>query len=173
MALIHEKLYQSRDFTEVNLFEYVESLLVQSEQSFRNFELHIKTYVDVDKKIKLDLDSAISCGLIINELLTNAYKYAFPPEWANQKPKDFEFTITVQVINIIGKKYEMIVRDNGIGIDDNVDIENSTSLGLKIVSSMVKQLDGTVEISGKEGTEFKIIFERREKTNTSKNFSQL
>ena len=173
MALVHEKLYQSVDYAEVNLKEYVENLLVQSEQSNWNHEIPVKSYIEIDSEIKLDLDTTISCGLIINELITNAYKYAFPIDWANQKPNDFEFKVFVGVKFTGDQQYEMTVRDNGIGIDKELDIENSNSLGLKIVSSMVKQLDGTIDINGSNGLEFKIKFSRPGKLRLIKKLSQL
>ena len=173
MALVHEKLYQSIDFAEINLKEYVENLLVQSEQSSRNNKIAVNSYVEIDSEIKLDLDTTISCGLIINELLTNTYKYAFPIEWTSQKQKDFEFKFSV-VVRVTGdQQYEMTISDNGIGMDKVLDVENSTSLGLKIVNSLVKQLDGTIEVNGNNGLKFKIKFARPGKLRLVKKLSQL
>ena len=160
MGLIHEKLYQSKDFAEINFNEYVSSLLEQIRLSFNKGDLVINEYVDIDKAINLDLDTAISCGLIINEIMTNVYKYAFPIEWRKQKPHEYKFHVVVKVKPIENNQYEMLIYDNGIGFKNDVDIDNFDSLGLKIISSMVKQLNGTISINGSSGTEFKIIFDK-------------
>jgi two-component sensor histidine kinase/ligand-binding sensor domain-containing protein len=156
MALIHEKLYQSRDFAGINFYEYVKSLLEHLNKTFRQNDFIIKTHVDINN-VKLSLDTAISCGLIVNELITNAYKYAFPNSWVKNKING-EFKIEISVNNLDTDKYIMLVSDNGIGMDDNFDIQSTESLGLKLVGSMVNQLNGSIEISINNGTQFKILF---------------
>jgi two-component sensor histidine kinase len=90
--------------------------------------------------------------------MTNAYKYAFPYEWGRQKSKTQELKIEISSIKEEGNLYTLSVSDNGIGIPENLDIQNSTSLGLKIVSSMVNQLEGSVEILRNKKTQFLIKF---------------
>ena len=156
MSLIHEKLYQSKDFSGISFCNYVKSLLQYLEQSFNKKEPGVKIQANV-ADIKLSLDTAISCGLIINELVTNAYKYAFPQDWVDGKNKD-EFKIEVNVHNKEDDKFILIVSDNGVGIQKNLDIQNTESLGLKLVNSMVNQLNGSIEIIRNNGTQFRIIF---------------
>ena len=156
MALIHEKLYQSRDFAGINFYDYVKGLVEHITKTFKKNGLAIKTYINIDN-IKLSLDTAISCGLIVNELITNAYKYAFPQNWIEQKTKD-ELRVDVKVQKKRDNGYILVVSDNGIGMPENFDIQNTESLGLKLVSSMVNQLGGKIEISKNGGAQFKILF---------------
>lgn len=89
--------------------------------------------------------------------LTNAYKYAFRQKWVKQVTKD-EFRIDVNVVKEEDNRFAFIVKDNGIGMPENFDIQNAESLGLKLVSSMVNQLNGKIEISRNGGAQFKILF---------------
>ncbi len=157
MALIHEKLYQSKNLANINFTEYLKSLLEHMGKSLNRTGLAIKTNLIINE-VTLSLDSAISCGLIVNELMTNAYKYAFPPEWVKHKPDDYPFAIEIKMEHAADNAYILCIRDNGVGISEYIDIATSDSLGLKIVNSMVQQLSGSVEVSGKNGTQFKIIF---------------
>ena len=157
MALIHEKLYQSKDFGEIDFNDYVKSLINNLSRSNTKIGMCINSKVDV-KDIKLSLDTAISCGLMVNELITNSFKYAFPQNWLNEKGNGFEPTFEIKIEEIEKNKYLLIVGDNGIGIPPELDIENTESLGLKLVNSMVGQLNGTLAIDRDNGTQFKIEF---------------
>ena len=156
MALIHEKLYQSKDASQVNLKEYIVGLVKHLSNSFQNEEQKIKTDVHIED-VKLDMDTAISCGLIVNELLTNSHKYAFPKEKLNPNIKN-ELLIDVKIEKDEKNKFVFTVTDNGIGLPENFNPNETDSLGLKLVNSIVAQLNGSIEISGKNGTEVKIIF---------------
>jgi ligand-binding sensor domain-containing protein/two-component sensor histidine kinase len=155
MALIHEKLYQSKDFAEVNFNEYVCGLLVFLNKSLNNSGVNIKTKINIHD-IHLDLDTAISCGLIINELITNSFKYAFPASFVQAGAAD-NFIIEVGIIKE-ENNYILTVYDNGVGIKEDLDIKKADTLGLKLVNSMVRQLDGSIEIARDKGTLFKIVF---------------
>ena len=156
MALIHEKLYQSRDFAGINFYDYVKGLIEHLNKTFKNNSREVKTNINIDN-IKLSLDTAISCGLIVNELITNAHKYAFPQSWIEQKTNK-EFRIDINVYNEKNDQYILIVSDNGVGMPENFDIQNTNSLGLKLVNSMINQLGGRIEISNNSGAQFKILF---------------
>ena len=158
MALIHEKLYQSNGFSEINLFDYVDSLLNQLKKSFRSKELMVKNYILIDHDIKFNLDTAMACGLIINELITNAFKYAFPESWVAKQAADHEFKIEIQTIKENEHSYTLVISDNGIGIPEDFEIEKAESLGLKIVTTMVTQIGGSMEIKRDAGTKFMISF---------------
>jgi two-component sensor histidine kinase/ligand-binding sensor domain-containing protein len=162
MALIHEKLYQSKNIALINFEEYINSLVVHLANSLRReLVVHTKTYID---NINLSLDTAISCGLIVNELITNAYKYAFPHELVKQKSKDEECIVEIRMQKLGEKNYSLSVRDNGIGLPENFDIENTESLGLKIVLSTIHQLEGTFQIFNENGSEFRIFFTEHSKS---------
>ena len=157
MALIHEKLYQSKDFAEIGFDEYVKSLVEHLSHSFKKDGLGIKTTININK-INLTMDTAVSCGLIVNELMTNAYKYAFPSTWIKNKTENYESFIKISIKEEEENKFLLIVNDNGIGIPENFNIQHIDSLGLKIVSSMVDQLNGSIEILRNNGTEIRIKF---------------
>jgi two-component sensor histidine kinase/ligand-binding sensor domain-containing protein len=158
MSLIHEKLYQSKDFARINLNEYVIGLLSDLKKSYGKRDLTINNCININKGINLNLDTAICCGLMINELMTNAYKYAFPYEWAKQKSINEELKIEINSFQEAENRFTLSVSDNGIGIPEDLKIQNSNSLGLKIVNSMVDQLDGSIEILRNCGTQFLIKF---------------
>lgn len=162
MALVHEQLYKSKDLTGVNIGEYLEELVSNVSRMYATSGRPVKMELVVDKDLIVDLDTAIPCGLIVNELITNSFKHAFP----NQAPKGvkkFEIGLTL-CVNSFGL-ISLTVKDNGKGLPVGFDLHTSNSLGLKLVSILVKQLDGTIEVksssdssSGVVGTEFGLTF---------------
>ena len=149
MALLHEKLYNSKNLSEINIAEYIRSLAVSLFNSYSNYGNLPKIKVDIEQ-VFLDFDLALNCGLIINELVTNSLKYAFP----NGKVGE----ININFFKLNSHDYKLIIRDNGVGFSTEPELKNIKSLGLKLVRSLVRQLDGEVEINNINGTEFKIIF---------------
>jgi len=149
MALIHEKLYQSQSLARVNFGEYIKSLstdLVRSYQkTFNGVELNIQA-----EEIFLELDQAIPCGLILNELMTNALKYAFPNGRSG--------TIHIELHDEPGRLLSLRVADNGVGLPVDLDILNTKSLGLQLVNSLVNQLEGTLTVEKTRGAAFQISF---------------
>lgn len=148
MALIHEKLYQSKDLAHIDFVEYLKSLV----DMLLNFYREESTDINVSLKcaeINLEIDTAISMGLIVNELLSNSFKHAFPGQ------KSGEVTIT---LSKNGRNYLLEVADNGIGIPEDVDIKNTDSLGLLIVQTLTLQLKGTLEHYNEGGTKFRLSF---------------
>ena len=157
MALIHEKLYQSENISKISFNEYVKSLLEHLNASYQEISQFVKTKINIED-LHLNLDMAISCGLIINELITNAYKYAFPFVWMSEREVGYDPTIKITGKRISDKEYQLSVLDNGIGIPFEVNFEKSESLGLKIVNLMAMQLSGNLELKRDKGTEFIITF---------------
>lgn len=145
MTLIHEKLYRSKDLANLDVAEYIQNLSANLFRSYNSGRVSLKTHVD---DILLGIDTAIPCGLIINELVSNSLKHAFP---------DKQGEILVNLHRDDGK-FTLIVRDNGIGIPQNVDFRNTDSLGLQLVCTLTDQLDGAIELNRAGGTEFKITF---------------
>ena len=162
MALIHEKLYQSKDTEDINFKEYIRGLVEHLNRSYQKNGPIIKTNVYIED-IKLSLDTAISCGLIVNELITNSYKYAFPVDWAEQKSQNNDLLIEVKVEKHEENEFVLIVSDNGIGLPENFNPQDTDSLGLKLVSSIVSQINGSIEIVGTNGTQVKIVFKDNNK----------
>ncbi len=147
MAIIHEKLYQSADFANINFEEYIESL-VNYLLSYYSAD-SIEVIIHVNKDIILNMDTAVPCGLIINELVTNAIKHGFK---RNESGKIY---ITLHSDNGC---FTLIVSDNGEGIPPEVDLDNPQKLGLQLVKSLTDQLEGKMEYNGSKNTEFKIQF---------------
>jgi PAS domain S-box len=150
MAMVHEKLYQSEDLKDINFREYTENLVSDLFYSYGVKKGTIDLQIDVDN-LNMDIDTAIPCGLIINEIVTNSLKYAFPG------PNSKEI-VKVQLKKQQHDKLELVILDNGKGMPDNLDIENVETLGLKMVTILVNQLKGTLELDRTNGTKFNIIF---------------
>jgi two-component sensor histidine kinase len=148
MALIHQNLYQSQHLAKIDFYDYVEKLVSYLIHSYSNNPEMIKIKLDITPE-SLGLDSAIPCGLIINELVSNSLKYAFPEN------KEGEIFIGL----IYNNNFELTISDNGIGFPNEIDIKNTESLGLQLVHTLTEQLDGELEFESKPGkTEFKIKF---------------
>lgn len=149
MALIHEKLYQSETISEIDVYSYVQRLVSYIQSSYITGSTHVLINLEIDQSIKLEPEKAISMGLILNELLSNIFKYAF-----NGKESG---TVWIELLKN-GDRYFLIVKDNGIGLPDEFNISTSNSLGFKLVEMMTAQMNGKLSISGKNGSEFKIEF---------------
>ena len=149
MALIHEKLYQSKDLTVIPMSGYIGDLITNLYISFGINEEGIKAVIKV-ADVNLNVSTAIPCGLIINELVTNCLKHAFPGG------RKGEIVLSLQPLG--EGTYELIVGDDGIGFPENADFRNTETLGLKLVISLISQLDGTIELNRTGGSTFTIRF---------------
>ncbi len=152
MALIHEKLYQSNDLAQIEFDDYVQDLV---DSLFYSYEVNSsaiarKTSLD---KVSLDINTAIPCGLIINELISNILKHAFPAG------KSGEFQ--VELHNNNDNQVALIISDNGVGFPLDFDFNQTESLGLQLVNTLTAQIGGTIELNKSVGTEFKITFPAR------------
>jgi len=150
MALVHEKLYQSEDFGRINLESYIarlaEEVMAGSSVAER---IHIR--LDIDDYF-ISIEQAIPCGLIVNELLTNAIKYAFPLDW----PGTPEIAITFRRRE--GNAAELAVSDNGIGVPAGIELGQTESLGLSLVSILAQQLRGAATMDRTNGSTFTVAF---------------
>ncbi|HME45655.1 MAG TPA: histidine kinase dimerization/phosphoacceptor domain -containing protein [Syntrophorhabdales bacterium] len=145
MTLIHEKLYRSKDLANIDVAEYIQNLSSNLFRSYSAGRISLKTQVD---DMLLGIDTAIPCGLIINELVSNSLKHAFPE-------KQGEIFVNLHRDN---GRFTLVVSDNGVGFPESVDFRNTDSLGLQLVCTLTDQLDGAIELNRKGGTEFKITF---------------
>lgn len=149
MALVHEKLYQSKNFAKINFAEYTESLV---NYLFKAYELHSGNVIlelDIDE-VDLNIDTAIPCGLIINELVSNALKYAFPH---NRSGK-----VCISLHSERHKHFTLTIKDDGVGLPMDWDFKSVKSLGLQLVNVLTKQLKGTIEINRSRGSQFRVDF---------------
>jgi PAS domain S-box-containing protein len=149
MALIHEKLYQTEDFTKVNFAHYIKSLTVHLFHTYKVDLNVVKMNAQVED-VFLDINKAIPCGLIINELVSNALKHAFP----NGRKGE----ILIRLVSRKDKKTKLTVNDNGIGLSQKIDFREPETLGLQLVHDLVRQIDGSIMMSRKGGTKFSVEF---------------
>lgn len=153
IALIHEKLYQNDNLSEISFDVYLEELTEVIVSSLQTARTDVDISVDADP-VKLTVTQAIPCGLILNEVITNAYKHAFP----NREEGKIDISLVQEKGSII-----MTITDDGIGIGDQISLENPSSLGVKLIRTLSKQLQGEAAFSnGDPGTKFKLQFELEE-----------
>ena len=150
MALVHEKLYKTEDLVSINPRQYIKTLMKSLHKTYTTEKDNIVTRVDAEGRM-LDIDTAVPLGLIVNELVTNAFQHAF---------EDGEGKINVALRDIDEKRLELTVRDNGVGLPEDFDINSSKTLGLQLVSLLSIQLKGDLKVTGNQGTEFQITFKR-------------
>jgi two-component sensor histidine kinase/sensor domain CHASE-containing protein len=148
MAMIHTQLYQSQDLTRVDCGLFIRDLIGNISQAYGRAEPPVAISVDADE-IQLDIDTSIPCGLILNELVTNALKYAFPEGRAGKinirmRSEDNHVALTVQ--------------DNGIGFPESIDSTKVKSLGLELVNILVGQMNGKIDMQADGGTMWNITF---------------
>jgi PAS domain S-box-containing protein len=149
MALVHEKLYRSEDLTHINIYNYINNLVLDLFFSYGVLRDQIIPIIDIEE-IKLNIETAVPCGLIINELVSNVLKHAFSDKKNGKMWLSFHLTDDNQI--------ELIVKDNGSGLPDDFNLDSSNSLGMQLVISLVNQLDGSIKINRADGTEFNIQF---------------
>ncbi len=149
MAIVHEKLYRSGDLSHIDFGDYIESLSAHLFQFFAVEPGRVGLRRETEA-IPLDINNAIPCGLILNELLSNALKYAFPA--------GREGLITVGFRRRPDAFLEISVQDNGVGFPADLDFRRTSSLGLQLVNLLAGQLEGTLEMSREGGTEFRVVF---------------
>ena len=164
MAIIHEKLYKTREISKINFSKYLNDLTANIFRSYSSISSGIRVKIKADD-ILLNIDIAIPLGLIVNELVSNSIKYAFPDKREGKILIEFHYDK--------GGSLLLVVVDNGIGLPEGLDIGNTESLGLQLVNTLVGQLKGTIdvnpvrksspsnEVNIKMGTEFKIRFDAR------------
>jgi len=148
MALVHEKLYQSEDLARIDFGEYIRSLATDLGSSYGLSSREIALKIDVEG-ILLGVDIAIPCGIIVNELVANSLKHAFPGNRSGE--------IAISFREFEGQ-YTMVIKDDGVGLPDDLDISRSSSLGLTIVNALTGQLGGTIELARNGGSEVSITF---------------
>ncbi len=149
MALIHESLYESGNLARVGIADYVRTLASQLFHSYRLHTPGVEVQVEVED-LYLGVDTAIPCGLILNELITNSLRHAFPDGRSGR--------VSVGLHRQNGR-YVMFVRDTGVGLPPDFDVNSSPTLGLQLVRTLTEQLEGSMEVqTGAQGTQFTINF---------------
>jgi PAS domain S-box-containing protein len=153
MSFIHESLYQTKDFSSIDLADYIDGL---SRNLVMSYSLNGKVDLQTDlQQVHLVLDQAIPCGLILNELISNALKHAFP--------NDRSGTIHI-ALQLEGERVRITVRDNGVGLPEGFRPETHSNLGLELVDTLIGQLDGTMQRTSESGVSYLLTFERSKTT---------
>ncbi len=151
MALVHEKLYRAEDISHISLEDYVKYLANGLFQFYDAKTRGIRLSLDI-REVNVDINSAIPLGLIINELISNSLKYAFP------EGRKGEISISMRKT---GPDITVVFRDTGIGLPADLDWQNTPSLGLRLVTTLVDQMNGTIELDGSGGTKFTMIMHEK------------
>ncbi|GAB5525211.1 MAG: hypothetical protein Roseis2KO_30830 [Roseivirga sp.] len=149
MALIHQKLYQNENLATINFEEYARLLMTELGTIYQRSN-EVKTEVNAGSESDFDIDVALPLGLILNELISNAYKYAFEA--------GREGALAVSIQSLGEGKHQLVVEDNGAGLPENFDFARAKSLGLRLVRRLAKQLYGSVTYTGHKGARFVVIF---------------
>jgi two-component sensor histidine kinase len=156
MALIHETLYRTNTYSSVDMEVYLSALVSQIIASYGG-ETKVRAIVDAHG-VTLDLSRAAASGMIVNELLTNSLKYAFPPSRYCNGQKDAPLEIHIDLV-LLGEEYLLTIQDNGIGLPGAIDIKTANTLGLKLVRFLARhQLRATIGVVPCQGTAFRFAF---------------
>lgn len=150
MGLIHERLYQSQDLSRVDFAEYMRSLVIYLFNSYGMEPVRVSLDVQVPAGLTMGVDVAIPCGLIVNELVSNAFKHAFP---GGRKG-----TLHVELAPAGDGTMRLLIADDGVGLPEGFDVRDTRSLGLKLVASLTGELGGRLDVASGPGTTFKITF---------------
>lgn len=148
IALFHEQLYESRDLANIDIGDYLKAVAKGQFATYGMNANEVLLFVQADQA-RLGVDAAICCGLIVNELLSNTCKHAFP------KGRKGEVSVTLQAG---AGRAVLEVADNGVGLPETTDFRESTTLGLRLVNILVQQLHGSIELDRREGARFTIRF---------------
>ena len=153
MALIHEKMYEAHNLSNINIEEYITEL---AQNLLRSYRLNQRIDLDIDVKVEtLSLDTLIPLGLLLNELISNSLKHAFKTRESGK--------ITVQLERNAKGMFELVVGDNGVGLPADFNFSSAHTLGMELVVTLTSQLDGTISRLPKEGSYFKMVFKGLEK----------
>jgi PAS domain S-box-containing protein len=152
MSLIHEKLYQSADMASIDLRDYIRNLAVYLFRSYSTDASNVNLVIDVPP-VSLDVDTIIPCGLILNELISNALKHAFPEGRTGE--------VRISLRQEDENSYELLVRDTGAGLPAGLDVRRTETLGMQLVCSLAEQLGGRLEVQSDGGTSFRITFREK------------
>jgi len=164
MSLIHQKLYQSDNLASIDMSWYIHQLVAYLKDSFDSGSKI--TYQLETERVDLDVAQAVPLGLILNEAISNAIKYAFPNEKKGH--------INIALKNIKNDLFELTIYDNGIGLPKDFNLENSQSLGMSLMSGLSQQVDGDFQYENNNGLSITVTFTRNQQLqNTEKPTNQI
>jgi PAS domain S-box-containing protein len=152
ISIIHERLSYASSQTDVNFREYIQSLATQVFNTYQVDAPNVRLSLDVPD-VTLDVDTVMPCGLIVNELVTNSFKYAFPDHREGE--------ISIGLEHNGNGDFALVISDNGIGIPKDTDLESLSSLGIQLVMALTRQIEGDLELDRDNGTRFRISFKEQ------------
>ena len=160
MALIHEELHKSEGLDTLNFSPYIEELARNLFLTYRLGNTDVSLNMDLEENIFLDMDTAVPVGIIVNEIVSNSLKHAFPGRDKGEIRIKFRREENGENKKEGNKStcFTLIISDNGVGIPESFDIEDLDSLGMQLINTLVDQLDGELELKSNSGTEFAIRF---------------
>jgi two-component sensor histidine kinase len=161
IAKVHEKLYESTTLSDIPLDNYITEITEEIEKAYSSKEKEIEIIIDVDP-ITVNINNAIPIGLILNELINNAFKHSY---------KDYESGTLKIKLHKNTEGIVLLVESDGNKMDSNFDITKSDSLGMTLIEVLVKRINGQLEIEQDDWTRFKIMFELNENEETEKSVS--
>ncbi len=159
MSIIHEELYNSKDMETIDFASYLKKLTDDLLKSYKVGNSDIRLVLDIEN-IFFEMDNAIPLGIIVNELVSNSLKYAFPNKKSGEIRIKLYRNVNPENKNMIThcRNFVLIVKDNGIGFPDHMDFRKTSSLGLQLVNTLVDQIDGQIQLEKNSGTKYKIWF---------------
>jgi PAS domain S-box-containing protein len=157
MALIHEKLYRSENLAQINFGNYLEDLVANLFASYTLQEKQIQLTINAEP-IFLNIETATPCGLIVNELVSNAIEHAFPDNREGSIRIDFYPDRSIDSYKNGESNLHLIISDNGIGFPANLDFQATNSMGFQVICTLIEQLEGTIELDRTKGTLFLLKF---------------
>jgi two-component sensor histidine kinase len=172
MALIHEDLYKGKNIGNLDFSSYLDKLTQNLFKTYEFMKANISLSMDIENNLLFDIDTAIPLGMIVNELISNSLKHAFPDRDKGKiqikfcREKTGEYTnrgVKSKIKNDNSTSFILAVSDNGVGVPENLEIEDTESLGFQLVASLIDQLDGELELKRNKGTEFTMRFTVKEK----------
>jgi PAS domain S-box-containing protein len=150
MALIHERLYQSSDLSRIEFSQYLRNLATHLFHSYQVDASRVQLRIEAEE-VHLNVNTAIPCGLIVNELVSNALKHGFPEGRSGE--------LDIDLRRVAGDGYVLRVKDDGVGFPEGLDFRKTETLGMQIVSTLVSQIDASIDLVRDKGTEFTIHFQ--------------
>lgn len=150
MSLVHQRMYQTSDFVAIEFQDYVWSLFENNKLFYDAQVYDVNFQNNTSPLLKIDIETSIPLGLILNELITNSFKHAF-------NKADQKHTLIIEITEISENNYSFLYQDNGPGID-NVDLNPSKTMGLQLVEALVEQINGTLGIDSQDGLKVRFNF---------------
>lgn len=152
MAMIHESIYDSPDLSRIDFEEYIRKIVTYLYNTYQTQRTQVKTVIDVED-VKFNIETAVPCGLVISELVSNSLKHAFP------EGKKGEILVSLHSSD---DTYQLTISDNGIGLPEDSEIDKINSFGLELVNILVNQIDGKLSLDKSHGTQYALKFKELE-----------